>query len=81
MRESTLPNKMSGAGSSERSGLSLTTPVMAVAKLLLAILREIFDESAYSRFLLRHEMNSSPKTYAAFLLEQQRLKARRLKCC
>jgi hypothetical protein len=52
-----------------------------VTRLLLSTLREIFDESAYSRFLTRHEVASCPLAYAAFLREQENLKARRPKCC
>jgi len=48
---------------------------------IVAILREIFEESAYSRFLARHELSSCPDAYAAFLREQEGTKARRPKCC
>jgi hypothetical protein len=48
---------------------------------LIATLREIFDESAYTRFLARHEVSSSSSAYAAFLREQETTKARRPKCC
>ena len=50
-------------------------------RVLLSTLREIFDEAAYSRFLSRHRMSSCPNAYAAFLREQDRVKARRPKCC
>jgi len=49
--------------------------------LLLSTLREIFDESAYSRFLLRRGLNSSLASYKAFLHEQESCKARRPRCC
>jgi hypothetical protein len=52
-----------------------------MAATLIATLREIFDESAYSRFLARREVNSSASAYAAFLREQETTKARRPKCC
>jgi hypothetical protein len=51
------------------------------ARILLAALREIFDESAYARFLSRTQMVSSPQAYAAFRLEFEEAKARRPKCC
>lgn len=54
---------------------------VSAAKLLLSTLREIFDESAYSRFLVRHEITSCRSAYAEFLREQEGLKARRPKCC
>jgi len=51
------------------------------AGLLLSILREIFDEAAYSRFLSRHGMRSCPRAYVAFMREQELTKARRPRCC
>ena len=52
-----------------------------VASLLHSALREIFDESAYARFLDHHRLASSPSTYAAFLRENEVAKARRPRCC
>ena len=51
------------------------------ARILLAALREIFDESAYARFLSRTQMTSSPEAYAAFRHEFEEASARRPKCC
>ncbi|MFI5381139.1 MAG: hypothetical protein ACHRHE_17720 [Tepidisphaerales bacterium] len=48
---------------------------------LVAILREIFDESAYARFLATHHLRSDRSSYAAFLREQAGIKARRPRCC
>jgi hypothetical protein len=48
---------------------------------LVSIVREIFDESAYERFLKREKLTYGDKTYAAFLREQGELKGRRPKCC
>ena len=50
-------------------------------RLLVCALREIFDESAYSRFLARHRMSSCARAYAEFLREQEAIKACRPKCC
>lgn len=44
-------------------------------------LREIFDESAYARFLTRNQFASSTRAYAAFLREYEHVKARRPRCC
>ncbi len=44
-------------------------------------LREIFDESAYERFLQSNRAPSGRKSYAAFCREQEIGKARRPKCC
>ena len=52
-----------------------------VVGLLIATLREIFDESAYERFLLRHNLSRCSRTYADFLREQELTKARRPRCC
>lgn len=49
--------------------------------LMLQTLREIFDESAYARFLLRNHITSSAESYRAFLREQEATKARRPRCC
>jgi hypothetical protein len=48
---------------------------------LVATLREIFDESAYERFLARNNISSSPRAYAAFRQEFEETKMRRPKCC
>lgn len=48
---------------------------------LLAALREIFDESAYARFLARQHLASSPEAYALFRREHELTKARRPRCC
>ena len=48
---------------------------------LCAVLREIFDESAYSRFLARRGVASSVTAYADFLRETEQGRARRPRCC
>jgi hypothetical protein len=55
--------------------------IAAAARILLATLREIFDENAYERFLRRSQMESSAKAYAAFRAEFEEAKTRRPKCC
>ncbi len=57
------------------------TPLVNTVQTILAALREIFDEAAYSRFLNRAGMVSSRKAYAAFHREFEEAKARRPKCC
>jgi len=49
--------------------------------ILVAMLREIFDEAAYARFLNRAGMVSSSAAYAAFSREFEEAKVRRPKCC
>ena len=48
---------------------------------LSAILREIFDESAYARFLTSRGLISSRASYAEFLHETEHARARRPRCC
>jgi hypothetical protein len=49
--------------------------------LFVACLHEIFDESAYVRFLRQHRMPSSRRAYTEFCREQSATKARRPRCC
>jgi len=51
------------------------------ARLLMAVLREIFDESAYYRFLKRTRTERSRESYAEFLRENAIVTARRPRCC
>ena len=51
------------------------------SRILLETLREIFDENAYTRFLRRTQIASSPAAYAAFCRERESAQARRPKCC
>ena len=55
--------------------------ILSAGRIFLAILREIFDESAYARFLSRTHVASSPQAYAAFRREFEEAKTRRPKCC
>jgi hypothetical protein len=50
-------------------------------KLLVSAFREIFDESAYARFLNRRQIAPSREAYAAFCCEYEAAKARRPRCC
>jgi hypothetical protein len=51
------------------------------AQIALSVLREIFDEAAYARFLARAGIASSSEAYAAFRREFEEAKMRRPKCC
>jgi hypothetical protein len=48
---------------------------------LLATLREIFDENAYERFLVRTESTVSVESYRRFMKEREVGMARRPRCC
>jgi len=54
--------------------------VKEALSILFSTLREIFDEAAYSRFLDRTNMESSPSAYAAFWRERES-KAPKPRCC
>ena len=52
----------------------------SAVRVLVSVLREIFDEAAYTRFLQRTNMPSSPDAYAAFWRERE-AKAPKPRCC
>jgi hypothetical protein len=56
------------------------TRLKQAAHILISTLREIFDEAAYTRFLERTQMVSSPSAYAAFWRERES-KAPKPRCC
>lgn len=59
----------------------LAQQLKSCAEIFLAALREIFDESAYSRFLSQRQLASSRAAYASFRREYEVTKARRPRCC
>jgi hypothetical protein len=60
---------------------ALKVKVKRVRTLFMACIREIFDESAYARFLLRQQIAPSCEAYAAFLRENGAARERRPRCC
>ena len=60
---------------------SILAGLPQVVAVLVSLLKEIFDESAYDRFLERNQISSSTMAYAAFREENDQLKAQRPKCC
>ena len=46
-----------------------------------AALTEIFEESAYARFLERQGISSSREAYSEFLSETEAARVRRPRCC
>ena len=82
-RPSLLGTQVSSfAGLSRGFALSLFARWLRLAGgLALSTLREIFDESAYARFLGKNNLRSCPGAYGLFLREQESIKARRPKCC
>jgi hypothetical protein len=55
--------------------------IKVVLEVVLAMLREIFDESAYARYLARTGTVASRDSYGAFLAERRAAELRRVRCC
>jgi len=64
--------------SHSRAALKALARAFAV---LAEMLKEIFDESGYQRFLDRKELQSSSQAYAMFRQENEQSKSRRPRCC
>ena len=60
---------------------TLWDQIVKAGKLAKAALHEIFDESAYERFLARHQLTSSASAYSRFCHDRERTLARRPRCC
>jgi hypothetical protein len=74
------PEKLEAKGNKRRVS-AIRGAIVRPFRLLIATLREIFDEAAYQRFLTRGEVASSTAAYADFLREGETAKARRPRCC
>jgi hypothetical protein len=57
------------------------THMRHIFDVVIAALREIFDEAAYARFLTRRGLVTSRAAYSEFLREHAIAKERRPKCC
>jgi hypothetical protein len=55
--------------------------IQNAARTLCAALREIFDESAYDRFLLRTSAVRSIASYRAFTCERDASMQKKPRCC
>ena len=55
--------------------------IQTFVHIVVAILREIFDESAYQRFLVRQGSDVSRESYAQFLAESQTARLKKPRCC
>lgn len=56
------------------------TRIKKTIRIVVRMLQEIFDEAAYTRFLERTQMSSSPAAYAAFWRERE-TRAPKPRCC
>jgi hypothetical protein len=61
--------------------MSIWNRITHMLEIARAVLREIFDESAYARFLERQRVASSASAYWDFLRESESVRARRPRCC
>jgi len=61
--------------------LRLRELVSSMASIVRSALQEIFDESAYTRFLRRRQLQTSREAYAEFLRENEVSRQRRARCC
>jgi len=66
--------------SGDRKALALETMNRAM-QTIRATLREIFDESAYDRFLLRTHASRSVASYRAFTRERDAAILKKPRCC
>lgn len=57
------------------------TSLIKAARVLKDVLREIFDENAYARYLARNGASATRESYAAFLREVEHARAQRPRCC
>ncbi len=74
--------------SPRRHGTEKNQIMMAIARGWLslwetsvAVLQEVFDESAYERFLHRTQAERSVESYRVFLTERESAIARKPRCC
>jgi hypothetical protein len=61
--------------------LSASVRFRKVTQTIRAALREIFDESAYDRFLLRTQASRSVASYRDFTHERDAAMAKKPRCC
>jgi hypothetical protein len=60
---------------------SRSSIIVKAARILLAAVHEIFDESAYDRFLHRTGAPRSKESYRVFLSERESAMSRNPRCC
>ena len=61
--------------------ITLSFRIRRTLSVIVSILREVFDESAYARFLERRQLRTSRDAYAQFLSESRQQRERRPRCC
>jgi len=66
---------------SARGGNTFMQAAIQACRVLNAALHEIFDESAYERFLTRTDVARSKASYRLFLREKEASLASKPRCC
>ena len=74
-------SKHAASGSSYEILKDLLPRLTIAMRTLRAALREIFDESAYDRFLLRRKAKRSIASYRDFTRERDAAMQRKPRCC
>ncbi len=74
-RETSKPKQYRGSAN------AIFVSVLRGFTLFTAALKEIFDETAYQRFLHRSNLQSSSNAYAIFQQENEQAKSTRPRCC
>jgi hypothetical protein len=63
------------------SGRRVIGKAKSFFRVLVAALREIFDENAYQRFLIRTGSRASVQSYREFMREREAAMATKPRCC
>ena len=83
MKSAANPPRRTGQGESTRIKLMEGSMKYTVSflRILLATLREIFDENAYQRYLQRTGNAVSAQSYCDFQRERESAMAQKPRCC
>lgn len=73
--------KQSRTGADAPASRRIYVVLRSAVHVLKATLREIFDESAYDRFLARTYTERSATSYGAFMREREGAIAHKQRCC
>lgn len=65
----------------ESMSMRILAQVVASGRVAVSVLREIFDEAAYARFLAAQELTDCRESYALFERENRAARERRPRCC
>jgi len=61
--------------------MKLLSGLASMVTMAATVLREVFDEAAYERFLAQRHLASSAGAYAEFCQGREQMKVRRPRCC